>query len=179
MIAGVLDALERCIDLVERGDTHPREDMARFAVFLKEFVQLVHYEKEESILLPALAHSGMSWDSGTLGDTHADHRMECHLIESFDAARPRVARWSAHHRRRLAGVGRSLITLLRDHMAREERSLFPAIGQRLRAGAYSDLAGSLWRFDQAREADGHVETMRQLARSLLDEYPPQSDDRDL
>ena len=167
LIAQMTDALERYVARVEQDEDPARHELGLLVTFFREFADMVHHEKEESILIPALVRSGMSWDWGPVDEIRKEHNLERYLMQSLRHASLQAKAWTPPDRRHLVDVARSFIEFLRDHMTKEERVLFPAIRSRLSDSARDDLAQRLERFDKAREAAGDAEIVRQLTRELL------------
>ena len=55
VIRRAVDALDGFVDQLERGSTADLRDLGRFVCFFREFAELVHHDKEEHLLFPALA----------------------------------------------------------------------------------------------------------------------------
>lgn len=171
LIGDMTDALERYADQLERHVEPGRHELVLLVTFFREFADLAHHEKEESILMPALVRTGMSWDSGPIDEIRKDHNLERYLMQSLRHAALQAKQWSEHDRRHLIDIARSFIEFMRGHMVKEEAILFPATRERLSHEGLDDLRRGLSRFDHARESSGDAEITRQLACELLALFP--------
>jgi hemerythrin-like domain-containing protein len=170
LIRRVLDVFERYLVRVDSGIEQGRHELVLLVTFFREYVDLSHHEKEESILIPALVRAGMSWDSGPIEAVRADHNLERYLMQALRHASLQAKTWSLHDRKHLVDVARSFLEFLRNHMTKEEELLFPAMRERLAAEALDDLTDRLRRFEEAREASGDAEITRRLAEELLERF---------
>jgi hemerythrin-like domain-containing protein len=168
LIRRMVDVLERYIARVDSGVEQGRHELVLLVTFFREYVDLSHHEKEESILIPALVRAGMSWDSGPIEEVRREHNLERYLTQALRHASLQAKTWSVHDRKHLVDVARSFLVFLRKHMTKEEELLFPAMRERLAAEALEDLTHRLRRFEEAREASGDAEITRRLAEELLE-----------
>lgn len=172
LIRRMVDVLERYVVLVDSGAEQARHELVLLVTFFREYVDLSHHEKEESIVIPALVQAGMSWDFGPIEEVRQDHNLERYLTQALRHASLQVKTWSVHDRKHLVDVARSFLDFLRNHMIKEEQLLFPAMRERLAADALEELTQRLCRFEEAREARGDAEITRRLAQELLERFPP-------
>jgi hemerythrin-like domain-containing protein len=175
LIAQMTDLLERYTNQLEQHAEHGRHELVLLVTFFREFADLAHHEKEESILIPALVRAGMSWDAGPIDEVRKDHNLERYLMQSLRNASLQAKQWSEHERRHLIDIARSFIDFMRQHMVREEASLFSATRTRLSPDGLTALGQHLSRFDQAREASGDAEITRRLASELMELFASASD----
>lgn len=150
-IGRLVDALEayaRRIKQVRGGDA---SDLAEFAAVFTEFAECLHHEKEESILLPALARSGVRWEVGALPAVRREHRQEAYLIDVLRQAGERAYSWNAEDRRHIAAAAQALVEFQRSHHALESSELFPLVPRQLGEPQLSELQAALELFDQRHE----------------------------
>jgi hemerythrin-like domain-containing protein len=123
-------------------------DLGSFARFFREFVDEIHHEKEEHILLPLLTRHGFCWEEGILAQLRQDHEQELSLIDILCHAAERYTVWSAEDRRSIAASARALAAFQREHLARENAQLFPEVMRRLPGDVLDRLQRQLARFDE-------------------------------
>jgi len=161
-ITRLVTALEGYASRVRQGaDVEPRH-VREFARALREYVDELHREKEEHVLLPFLVRHGFDWDAPPLAQVCDEHSHERELIAALDHAGARLERWSDEERRHVTGL---VGGLQREHHHTENDQLFPAVRHRLDAAAQRELYAELERFDQR---PAHVER-REAARNLGEE----------
>lgn len=166
VIALVTDAFERYIDRIDGDESIPREDLGRFVTFFREYADLGHHEKEEDILLRALATGGFDWEDQPIKLTRRDHRQERYMMRVLQQAALQAAEWSAEDRRHLVASARSFIEFQRRHMEHEEGELYPLV-EKLASEDRQKLASELERFESERSDDGDTGWLRELADDLI------------
>lgn len=170
LITTALDAFEQYVERAERGEPVDRDDLEQFVVFFREYVDLSHHDKEESILLPALVRVGFHWDDGALLRVRREHDQERYLARSLRHVALQVTEWSADDRRRFISVARELIAFQRAHIDREERLLFPSARARLSDEMNQQIADDFSRLDQERLGDAAPPRLRALVDRLIGSY---------
>lgn len=170
LIARMLEVLDTFVGTVETGGRENRHDLVLLVTFFREFADLVHHEKEEGLVLPALVRAGMSWEDGTLDSVRKDHNMERYLMQSLRHASLQSREWSPDNRRHLSEVARSFTAFMRRHIAKEEATLIPALEQRLDPAATDTLRTRMQRFDARFRDSGEAEVMQSLAHELWLRY---------
>lgn len=170
LLARVVDALELFVSHVEQGAHVERQDLVRFVTFFREFSDLGHHEKEESILIPAMVRSGCGWDDGPIAEIRKEHDHERYLMRSLRQVALQKDPWSEEARRRLINVSNGFIEFLRAHMLLEDRELLPKASVCLSAEAAAEVAGRLEAFDSAWDAKGELAWLRELAAELTERY---------
>jgi hemerythrin-like domain-containing protein len=170
LISRVLDAFEHYVAQVAAGDALERADLERFVLFFREYVDLGHHDKEETILLPALVHNGFHWDDGPVLRMRREHDQERYLMRSLRHASLQIGDWSDDGRRRFVAMARELIDFQRAHIQIEERSLFPEAKRRLPARLTEQLGNDFERFDAERAGDATTGALAALAHQLVATY---------
>lgn len=150
-IGRLVDALEAYAHRIKQVSGGDASDLAEFAAVFTEFAECLHHEKEESILLPVLARSGVRWEMGTLPAIRREHRQEAYLIDVLRQAGERANCWNAEDRRHIAAAAQALVEFQRSHHALETAALFPLVPKRLNEQQRSELQAALELFDQRHE----------------------------
>lgn len=125
IIERVLGALERAAGRLEMGETVEPAFFSELLRFLRDFADGRHHLKEEDALVPALVAAGLPLEEGPLAVILAEHvegrawtrRLE-NAIGRLEAAEPGAAA-------ELVACARAYVALLRDHIMKEDRMLFP------------------------------------------------------
>jgi len=170
MIGHVVDAFAKYVERIEKGLAPPRADLERFVRFFREFADLGHHDKEETLLLPALVQAGMDWDSGPLQRIRRDHDLERYLMRSLRHAALQSEDWSGDDRMHLLAIAQELIAFIRAHAECEETLVFPEAERRLSATVSQRLASDFVRFDAERTKDGAAPMLRALGQALIRTY---------
>jgi hemerythrin-like domain-containing protein len=171
LIAQVLDAFEQYVTRVASGEALERADLERFVLFFREYVDLGHHDKEETILMPALVHNGFHWDDGPVLKMRTDHDQERYLQRSLRDAALQIGDWSDEGRRRFVAMARELIEFQRAHIALEERTIFPEARRRIPARVAEQIGHEFARLDSIRVGDATKASLGALAKTLVAAYP--------
>ncbi len=166
VIMCVVDALSVFVDALETNGDENRNELMRMTTFFREYADLVHHEKEESILLPALVNAGVRWDVGVVADVRNDHDLERALLQTLRHASLQSSAWSVVDRQRVIDVCRRFIEFMRHHVKIENESLRPLVDEKLDSARRTDLDAHLDRFDARLTASGELEMLTDLAANL-------------
>ncbi len=120
-----IGVLHRLADRVEAGDPFPAADVAVVLNFFREFVELVHHQKESAVFYPFAAMTGGDDAAESVGELIADHDESKTLLHSLTVF------WEptdllADERKAFAEVARAYGGRLLRHMETEEEFLFPS-----------------------------------------------------
>jgi hemerythrin-like domain-containing protein len=170
LILKVAEALSVFVDRLESDEADHRNDLVRLMTFFREFADLLHHEKEESLLLPALVHAGMRWDDGIIAEIRKEHELERQMLQTLRHASLQSSPWSLMDLQRVIDVGRRFIEFTRKHIDTEEARLLPSVSTRLDGPALSELNEHLDRFDARLEISGELAMLRELAAHLSQEF---------
>ena len=167
IILGVVDALSKFVDDLEAGAVDNRGELGRIMTFFREYAELYHHEKEESILWPALVHAGLRWDNGLIADVRKDHEVEWSMLQSLRQASLQTTEWSIVDRRQVVDVCRRFIVFMREHVRKENETLHPLINEKMDGASRAVLNENLERFDARLLASGELQILTDLASDLV------------
>ena len=170
LLSRVVNAFERYIDAIEQPLDPPRQDLARFVSFFREYGDLGHHEKEEGILIPAMVRNGCSWDDGPVEKVRKEHHHERYLMRSLRQAALQRDPWSAEAQRRVVDTARDYIRFMRAHFRLEEEELFPQAEQCLSAEVLEQVALRFRDFDAEWQESGELGWLQDLASELVERY---------
>jgi hemerythrin-like domain-containing protein len=109
---------------VEHGDLPPARDVEKLLEFFTGFADGCHHLKEETVLFPALEAAGVPRQGGPVGAMLEQHEEGRRLIGALRRELPGLA-GDAAARARFAAAARDYVALLEQHIAIENRVLFP------------------------------------------------------
>lgn len=81
-ILRALDAFEAYLNASLRSKVDP-SDLPRFLLFFREYVDLIHNDLEERVLLPTLASKGQVVNAGTSARLKEQHSHERHILQNL------------------------------------------------------------------------------------------------
>jgi len=168
-IEKALDAMETW---VERGPQFQkpaeRETLDHLVSFLREFVDDCHHAKEENILFAAMTEQGFSREQGPLAVMLHEHELGRSLVRTLSNFAQQPTPWNDDDWRHIERTVRGFARLLREHIQKEDRVLYPLAEQRLSTPAKEKLATLFERFEAERTGCGHGGRLRELTDRLLD-----------
>lgn len=169
-IRETLAAFERYLDLAQARDARAHSpDLARFLVLFREYLDLVHHEREERVLLPALARHGFAEKFGPSAHVREQHRHERHLLHDLFRCGFRQGGCEPHDAE-LQRAGRELVAFQRTHIEKEDAFLYPAAKKELK-----DESGLLRKavdeFDAEQDRFGRSAWLERLVGELTTVYP--------
>jgi len=158
VIETVLDCLDTMAETAKK-DRRIDERSAREAVdFFRNFADGCHHAKEEHQLFPLMEARGFSPHEGPTAVMRDEHVQGRELVGRIEAALPDDVD-------AFADAARAYSLMLRDHIVKEDRCLFPMAGQALSKEERDELSR---RFDELErgELSGLHEKYATLAREL-------------
>ncbi|HWP84957.1 MAG TPA: hemerythrin domain-containing protein [Terriglobia bacterium] len=136
VILRALAVLERAGRDLAQGRTVPKATLESLANFFRTFADRCHHAKEEAHLFPALVAHGIAQEGGPVGVMLNEHEEGRALVRVFAEGDPATA----------VSAIRRFVTLLREHIAKENDVLFPMADQVLPQQEQREM---LAKFDQA------------------------------
>jgi Uncharacterized conserved protein len=139
--------------------------------FLRVFADKCHHGKEENVLFPALIASGMPAENGPVSVMLHEHTLGRGYIKEMSDG---VDNWKNHQMtadKLIATAMTNYVTLLQNHILKEENVLFVMADRMLTAPMQTEIA---LRFEQIEEdgvGHGVLEDFHQLLEELLKRYP--------
>ena len=156
LIERVLEALEACARRAEGGAEVQPAALRGFARFLRGYADELHHGKEEALLFEKMVEAGFPREVGPVAVMRIEHEQGRALVGELRALSERVS-WSAEDRRRAASVALDFAALLRAHILKEDRILYPMAEQRLSPQAMQLLGEECQAF-----VERHLDTDREL-----------------
>ena len=137
-IESLLRVLERELSVFDRGD-RPDYDVVRAVIdYLKDYPDSCHHPKEDMIVEKLKARDPVA--AATIGDLEAEHREGARRLRRVGQAVERVLTDQDLLRQTVGDIIRDFITNERQHMAMEERVVFPTALDALRPADWADVA---------------------------------------
>ncbi|MEZ4234151.1 MAG: hemerythrin domain-containing protein [Polyangiaceae bacterium] len=170
LILRVTDAFENYLKQLPTDSAEVRQDLHRFVTFYREFVDLVHHEKEEAVLMPAMVKAGCDWDSADFEHLRKDHNQERYLMRVIRQAAAQRGLWTGEDLRHLKSVGQELVDFMRAHVDLENSKIYPVAMELLQGERGEQLTEAFQDFERARRSHGHDGFLNELAEELVRDY---------
>jgi hemerythrin-like domain-containing protein len=134
----LLRVLEDELNVFDRGDRPDYEVVLAAIEYFKSYPDTCHHPKEDIIYAKFKTRDPAG--ATVVGDLHADHREGLRRLRRVAEALERVLRDEIMPRQAVDDVIRDFISHERQHMAMEERTVFPAVLGALRPDDWVDIA---------------------------------------
>ncbi|MGC4122213.1 MAG: hemerythrin domain-containing protein [Myxococcales bacterium] len=138
-IERALAALEACARQIEGGDDVPPTALSLFVRFLKGYADDLHHGKEEALLFEKMIDAGFPREAGPVAMMRLEHERGRALVRELKALGEKDA-FSPVDRRRVVEVSFQFAALLRAHIQKEDRILYPMAEQRMPPESMEKLA---------------------------------------
>jgi len=165
-IEELLRVLERELSLFDRGDRPDYEVVLAVIDYFKEYPDSCHHPKEDIVIEKFKARYPVA--AATIGDLEAEHREGAKRLRRVAQAVERVLSDQDLLRQTIDDIIRDFISHERQHMAMEERVVFPAVLNALRPEDWADVAQQLAdRYGPPHQRD-FEEKFSTLRRNILE-----------
>ncbi len=166
VIERVLNALERAVNRLSRGEEVYLRFFTGTYVFIKAFTDGCHHKKEEVVLFPALVENGMSKDRGPVAVMLAEHEEGRQLAHGMRLATERFQAGDLRMRESLLQNAKAYIRLLRQHITKEDKVLFPMADKVIPASQHEQILSAFQKFDRDESGEEMHEKYYGLAARL-------------
>ena len=157
VIERVMSALETAANRLAQGEPEPPLFFVKAAEFVKGFADGCHHRKEEGILFPAMQAAGVPREGGPVGIMVAEHEEGRRLTRAMQAAAEKLEAGDIASRGEVVQYARAYVTLLRQHIAKEDKVLFPMAEKVIPGGKKPELAEA---FDRVEHEEIGAEVYR-------------------
>ena len=168
LIEAVLASLDAWADALSAGEAE-RADLPRFVTFIREFADAKHHAKEEDILFAAMTDHGFPKQAGPIAVMLHEHEIGRAYV-SVLAEGAESEDWDESERARLAEAAHGYVSLLRQHIPKEDNVLYPMAADRLPPEAMQQVAERCARVEDEHARSGDAERLEALARELIARY---------
>jgi hemerythrin-like domain-containing protein len=125
----VLNTLESAANKLERNEAVRPGFFVDAAQFSKGFTDGCHHRKEEGVLFKAMVHNGVSDSTGPIAVMLAEHEQGRRFIKAMRAAAEEMEKGDSSAAGRVIENARGYVSLLRQHIIKEDNILFPMADQ--------------------------------------------------
>ena len=135
----MLRILDRVCEKLESGEEVNPEDIYQILEFIKNFADKCHHEKEEDLLFPAMEEAGIPKEGGPISVMLMEHNTGRDHVRGMSEV---LAEYKAGNRKvssKLVENARNYITLLTQHIDKEDNVLYPMADKCLSEGKQEEL----------------------------------------
>ncbi len=169
IVEGFIGTLERAADKLDQKQTIRPGFFTDAADFSKGFTDGCHHRKEEGYLFPALVRHGLSDTSSLVAVLLEEHEQSRRLIKAMRLA---AQQWQDGDTKAMPIVlenARSYVSLLKQHIQKEDGVLFPLSERTLPLDEQATLAQDFERVEEEEVGAGVHEKYLGLANTLKKE----------
>ncbi len=173
LIERVLDAMEAWIKTVGSGsESDDKAEVARFVSFIQGFADAYHHGKEEDILFAAMVDHGFPRQAGPIAVMLHEHDLGRSLVSVLDRLAQQSTTWSEEDHGTLGHTVREFAALLRQHIQKEDKVLYPMADARLPEPVKEGICRRFQDFEDQQISSGEQERLRTLGDALIKAHIP-------
>ena len=166
VIERVIGVLETGAQRLEQGEAVRPELFLEAADFIKGFADGCHHMKEEGVLFKAMADNGMPVQGGPIGVMLYEHEQGRLYTRGMREAAQQMAAGDTAKRGEVIANARGYAALLRQHIMKEDRILFPMANQVIPLEQQDQVFEDFERVEHEETGEGVHEKYLALAASL-------------
>jgi len=173
-IVEVLASLQAMAEKLADGASVPRQDVADFGRFFRDFADKCHHGKEEDRLFVKMVEAGFPQDSGPVAVMLAEHEEGRQEVRGLLTIGSGAGALSDQERARVIQYAGQFVPLLYAHIQKENNILYPMAQNTISPEEFELLDQSCDAFDQEIGARINVAELKELAARLTSRYPADS-----
>ncbi len=151
IIEQVLNSLEKITQEAKSNGRLNRGHAEEAIEFFRKFADQCHHGKEEDRLFPLAHERGIPQEGGPIGQMLLEHTVGRGAIRKMDVAVPAASEGDAAALAAYLQGAREYIDLLRAHIQKEDRILFPMADQVLTENDQENLLDAFKEAEQSHE----------------------------
>jgi len=151
---------------LEAGGDVPADLYLNAVDFFRGFTDGCHHAKEEEKLFPALEQRGILREGGPIGVMLAEHERGRAYVRAMAEAAGRYSKGDKSAAPVLIQNGRNYVELLRQHIAKEDRVLFPMADKVLSGAEQTQLFEAFETIERERTGPGEHERYHHVLDEL-------------
>ena len=138
--------------------------------FFTVFVDKCHHGKEEELLFPALEQIGVGRDKGPIGVMLMEHQLGREYVQKMKAAFSQFMMGASSAAVNFTRSARDYISLLNQHIDKENNVLFPIAEKQLTEAKLAELLKGFERIEEQKIGVGRHEEFHKMIDQLESAY---------
>ncbi len=171
LIVGVLASLRAMAETLATGGSAPRQDVADFGRFFRDFADKCHHGKEEDRLFAKMVEAGFPQDSGPIAVMLAEHDAGRQEVRGLINIGRGTGPLTEADRASVIDGATQFVPLLFAHIQKENNILYPMAQNSIPAEELERLDQSCEAFDEEIRGQLDVGALKELAATLMRRYP--------
>jgi hemerythrin-like domain-containing protein len=164
----ILDRICQEIELSGKLDNAQHVD--HLLEFFTVFVDKCHHGKEEELLFPALEQIGVNRDKGPIGVMLREHQLGRECVRKMKAAFLQFKAGEPRTAKDFVRSARDYMSLLNQHIEKENNVLFPMAERQLSEATLADLSKGFERIEEQKIGVGKHEEFHKMIDQLESAY---------
>lgn len=169
VIESVLNTLEEAATQLENGQPVRPEFFLSATDFIRGFADGCHHRKEEGVLFKRMQEQGMPVQGSPLGVMLAEHELGRQYTRVLLSAAEGMQSGDVNATRRAVQSTRSYVSLLRQHILKEDNILFPMADNLIPVEQHAVVWDDFEQVEHAETGEGVHEKYLALAKALEEE----------
>ena len=161
-----LNILEKIREKLEKNEAADYKDINDLLEFLKEFADKCHHGKEEGFLFPALEKTGVKNEGGPIGVMLLEHTQGRNFIKQMQES----ILIKPVNNNQFVEAAIAYVKLLRAHIEKENKILFPMIDVRLSASEQKELLEQFENHEEKVIGSGRHYDLHDLLEKFMNKY---------
>ena len=170
VIEVALNCLEAMVQEADAKKRLEREPAEQIIDLIRNFADRCHHGKEEDRLFPAMVAKGIPSEGGPIGVMLMEHDMGRQFVAQMAANIEAAANGDATALQAFSGAAYGYINLLREHIQKEDRILFPMADRFLNDEDQKKLLAEFARVESDHMGAGTHERYLKIAETLAAKY---------
>ncbi len=166
----VLDCLDRMVEKAEKDDRLDRSAAEKAIDIIRNFADHCHHGKEENHLFATLVEKGLPRDGGPVGQMLIEHEMGRGFVSGMDENLAAASEGDKASLSRFAENARNYVELLRNHIQKEDRVLFPVADRMLDTQDQDRILSEFGKVESEHMGEGthdkYIKMTAELARDF-------------
>jgi hemerythrin-like domain-containing protein len=171
LIVQVLAALQAMTDTLGSGAQVPRQDLADFGRFFRDFADKCHHGKEEDRLFVKMVEAGFPKENGPVAVMLAEHDEGRQQVRGLLKIGAGSGPLSQAERASALAYASEFVPLLYAHIQKENNILYPMAQNAIAPEEFELLDDSCEAFDREIRSQLDVAELKRLAADLVRRYP--------
>jgi hemerythrin-like domain-containing protein len=172
LIEQVLGSLETFGSEIEGGLRPERGLLADYGAFFRDFADACHHGKEEDVLFQRMTERGFSRESGPVAVMLYEHKVGRGHVSALRQVGDGTGPLTAVETQLVLENAGAFVPLLRAHIQKEDRILYPMALRLLAAPELDAMETSFGAFEARMRADGSLDRLHSLAGRLTSAFRP-------
>jgi hemerythrin-like domain-containing protein len=172
LIEQALGSLETYSVEVHAGAPVERAVVGEYTSFLSGFADSCHHGKEEDILFQRLLERGLPRHAGPLAVMYHEHELGRAHVRALTEIAARTGAVAAAEAQLFLTNAEGYVPLLRQHILKEDRILYPMALQVLTDTELDVMSIQFEEFEARMRADGSYDRLQELAERLTIRFQP-------